>query len=220
MGAMQIFPEKPQTFLLPGPAGQLEVMTARPTANAKPVVAVICHPDPRQEGTMHNKVVTTMAKAFDALGLATVRFNFRGIGNSDGEYGNVAGEQDDLRAVIEWVRQALPDHTLWLAGFSFGSYIAASVANEREDVLQLVTIAPPVHKYPYDQLQQMRCPWLIVQGDQDDVVPPAAVFRWAEHPPAPVMMHVMTDVGHFFHGRLIDLRELLKAELAVRLADV
>lgn len=192
--------------MLPGPAGQLEVMTTWPTSSSPVGVGIICHPDPRQEGTMHNKVVTTIARAFEHLQLATVRFNFRGVGKSTGYYGDVRGECDDLMAIIQWVQQVLPQQPIWLAGFSFGSYISAKMAEQLKPV-RLISIAPPVNHYDFQQLTNIQCPWLVIQGDQDEVVPFAEVKAWADNPPAPLKFIIMPGVTHFFHGRLIELRQ-------------
>ena len=117
---MKEFPYDDKTFLLPGPAGKLEVMTTW-ARKSHGYVAIICHPHPLQEGTMHNKVVTTLAKTFAQLGVATVRFNYRGVGESEGSYGNMQGEIEDLLAVKAWLRKCLDETLFILAGFSFGS---------------------------------------------------------------------------------------------------
>lgn len=200
------FPKKNATFLLPGPAGQLEVMTTWPESIDCQGIGIICHPDPRQEGTMHNKVVTTIARAFANLQLATVRFNFRGVGLSSGEHSDTTGELADLQSIIDWTRQVLPQQPLWLAGFSFGSYISALAAQSAHPV-RLISIAPPVNHYDYSQFTQISCPWLIVQGDADEVVPCSAVQTWAKHPPSPLQLIILPHVTHFFHGRLVELRE-------------
>lgn len=210
------FPRQPQQFLLPGPVGNLDVMTTWPKSSQPKAVGIICHPNPLQEGTMHNKVVTTIAKAFNELGLATVRFNFRGVGESEGEFGKIIDERDDLMAVMDWVKHVLPDCDIWLAGFSFGSYIAASVANqEAEAVVQLVSIAPPIHHHNFAVLTHITCPWLIVQGDQDELIPFSEAKAFAEHPPVPIKWIVAEGVGHFFHDHLIELRDLLIGELRI-----
>jgi uncharacterized protein len=204
-----IFPQQTQTFLMPGPAGQLEVMTTFPESDALNGVGIICHPDPRFGGTMHNKVVTTVARGFANLRLATVRFNYRGIGASTGEYGETVGELADLHAIITWVRQVLPSQSLWLAGFSFGSYISARAAQTVKPA-RLISIAPPVNHYDYQQFTNISCPWLVIQGDQDEVVPCAAVQEWAKHPPSPLELVVMPGASHFFHGRLMELRDIIE----------
>lgn len=206
MKKTSLFPEKDSTFLIPGPAGQLEVMTTWPESGSPTGVGVICHPDPRQGGTMKNKVVTITARALMDLGLATVRFNFRGIGLSAGEYGHAQGELADLNAILDWVTTALPGQPLWLAGFSFGSYISALAAQAAKPS-RLISIAPPVNHYAFDQLTQIHCPWLVIQGDEDEVVPFAQVQAWAAHPPSPLQLITMAGATHFFHGRLLELRD-------------
>lgn len=196
-------------LMIPGPAGQLDTIKTVPDAHSRNTLAILCHPHPLFEGTMNNKVVTTLSRTFVKMGITTLRFNFRGVGKSDGEYGEVVGEQDDLRAVIDWVLPQHPDHTLWLAGFSFGSFIAASMANERDDVKQLVSIAPPVHHADFASLTNIHCPWLVVQGDQDEIVPFEQVQAWALHPPSPLDFVVCKGVSHFFHGKLIELSDIL-----------
>ncbi len=203
------FPKtRQEKIMLSGPAGALEALTTMPVEQTIAGVGVICHPDPQQSGTMHNKVVTVIAQAFNQLQLATVRFNYRGVGLSEGKYGNVQGECDDLDAVLDWVRQVLPQQPLWLAGFSFGSYISAQAA-QRVPTHKLLSVAPPVHRLSLANLTEIRCPWLVIQGDQDEVVPFADVKQWAEHPPSPLQFVVMPGVGHFFHQRLIELREII-----------
>ena len=200
------FPKKTSQFIIPGPAGELELMTTWPAQLQHETVAIICHPHPLFQGTMKNKVVSTLFRAFDALGMPTLRFNFRGVGLSTGVHAEGVGEQDDLEAVMAWVTGVLPGYEVSLAGFSFGSYIAAAVAN-REPVVGLVTVAPPVHHLAFYKLNRIRCPWLLVMGDQDEIVPFADVTAFAANPPAPLEYCVMPGVTHFFHGRLIELRE-------------
>ncbi len=199
------------SFFIPGPAGQLEASASHPGATCKKVV-VICHPHPLYQGSMDNKVVTSAQRAFQHLGLATLRFNFRGVGKSAGDYGEITGELQDAQAVIDWVKSILPEHKLWLCGFSFGAYIAAEAA-QHHDTEQLISIAPPVHHMDFANLNKITCPWLVIQGDQDEVVPPADVLAWAKQPPSPLKLIVLENVGHFFHGHLVELRELLENKL-------
>lgn len=206
------FPTDTSQFILPGPAGDLEVLTTYPQSMNPPAVAIICHPHPLYAGTMNNKVVTTSARAFEHLGFATLRFNFRGVGKSTGEYGHVTGEIEDLKSMVAWVNHSLPGIPLSLAGFSFGACVAANVANQTQ-VLQLITIAPAVNHCDFQHLFQIRCPWLVIQGDQDEVVPFDQVQTFANHPPAPLKFIIMKEAGHFFHGRLIELREILEKNI-------
>ncbi len=204
------FPDASATFALPGPAGVLEVATNVPDAeHARAGTAVICHPNPQQGGTMRNKVVTMLERALRESGLATVRFNFRGTGASEGAFDDGDGETGDLVAVAEWVRKKRPHDVLWLAGFSFGSYIALRCARSL-DADALVTVAPPVDRYDVDELAMPTCHWVVVQGEDDEVVAPQAVFDWIETlDPKPSVVR-MPETGHFFHRRLMDLRGAVK----------
>lgn len=204
------FPQQAATFGLPGPVGVIECASdAPPPEIARAGVALICHPHPLQGGTMQNKVVTTLERTLHELGLATVRFNFRGIGGSAGTFDNGVGETDDLLAIAHWVQRVLPRDALWLAGFSFGSYVATR-ASASLPVRQLITVAPAVTRWNFTALPVPPCPWLIVQGEADEIVDPAAVYAFAAATqPAPTLVRV-ADTGHFFHRRLIELRALVQ----------
>ena len=201
------------TFFISGPTGQLEAAITEPAD--KPIaLAIICHPHPLQEGTMNNKVVTTLVKAYELCHAITIRFNFRGVGASDGVFDYAKGECDDLRAVMTWAREQYPGLPIWLAGFSFGSYVAARVAYEDDGVQTLVSIAPPVGKddyYDFAGLRTLQKPWLVVQGDRDEVVSFDAVMDWWQaRSLAPQQeLVVMHETGHFFHRRLIELRTIV-----------
>ena len=204
------FPDVAASFMLDGPAGKLETISdiAEP-ACARGGVVVLCHPLTIEGGSMHNKVVTMAERALRESGLDTVRFNFRGAGNSEGSYDKGRGEREDLAAVVAWVRRVRPQDALWLAGFSFGSYVSIAQAGPlRADAL--ISIAPPAGRYGLDAITPPTCPWLVVQGEADEVVEPQAVFDWLdslEHPPELVRM---PDTSHFFHRRLMDLRGAIK----------
>lgn len=195
-----------------GPVGKLELMVNEAENAESRVWAIVCHPHPLFGGTMHNKIVTTLAKAFHGLGANTVRFNFRGVMRSDGVFDHGHGELDDLLAVIQWVRDLNPRQEIWLGGFSFGAYIAAKAASE-VDAKKLVTIAPPVVNFPMKDLPPIHCQWVLAQGERDDVVAPAAVFEWAEkRDPQPVILR-FKDAGHYFHGLLSELRQRVSEAL-------
>lgn len=201
------------TELIQGPAGKLEIIIAKPRGRKQGAWGVVCHPHPLYGGTMHNKVVTTLAKTFQSLGLSTVRFNFRGVGQSEGTFDNGDGELYDLLAVIEWVLDQRPDHAIWLAGFSFGAYIAAKAATHIP-VAKLVTVAPPVDAM--QNLPPITSPWILVQGEKDEVVPAKEVLEWAEkREPKPIILR-FPEASHFFHGQLQALREQLLAVLGGR----
>lgn len=204
------FPSARSEFFLRGPSGKLECVADVPEAeDERAVTIVICHPHPQHGGTMHNKVVTIMERSMRELGLRTIRFNFRGAGESEGEYDEGYGETDDLFAVTEWVRRTRPNDELWLGGFSFGAYISLRAAQNLK-LGQLILIAPPVDRYEFSKLQHPECPWLVVQGDEDEVVCLEDVVCWMEKINPPPELLVMEQAGHFFHRRLMDLRGLLK----------
>jgi alpha/beta superfamily hydrolase len=188
-----------RSVTLAGPAGALEAIVDVPAA-ARRAVAVVCHPHPLHDGTMHNKVAHTLAKTFAALGAPAVRFNFRGVGASGGSYGHGDGELEDALAVIDWAIHEWPHAALYLAGFSFGAAVALRAALERE-TRGLATIALPVARVPAE-LAAPRCPWLAVHGDRDEVVPLAGVReRLATFTPPPELV-VIEGATHFFHGTL------------------
>ena len=204
------FPSQSATVLLDGPAGVREVAVDRTECPPRPAVAVICHPLPTEGGTMHNKVVTMTARALRELGLDTVRFNFRGIGASEGVFDEGDGEADDLRAVADWVRAQRPEAALWVAGFSFGAYVALRTAESLQPAF-LLTIAPPVRRsWDFDALTLPTCPWLVIQGDADEIVDPQAVSDWIDAMPRPPQLVRMPDTSHFFHRKLMDLRGAIK----------
>ena len=205
-------------FLIEGAAGDIEATLDTPEGDERNAVAVCCHPHPVHGGAMTNKVIYTVSRTIASLGIPSVRFNFRGVGRSQGEYDEGRGEQQDLIKVIEWARQQYPDRPLWLAGFSFGSWIAALQAKE-QGAEQLVSIAPPVNRFSFDDFVIPDCPWLVVMGDADEVVDPQAVFDWVDElSPQPEMIK-MEGAGHFFHGRLVDLREELEGGLKPNLPE-
>ncbi len=206
---MKTFPnESKATFQLPGPSGQLEVLTSWPQSTTPDYVAIICHPHPQQEGTMHNKVVTTVYKACDQVGMATVRFNFRGVGASSGQYGEGVGEQEDLLAVCSWVTEVLPHAKIILAGFSFGSFIAANVAQQIKPVA-LVTVAPAVHHQAYELITAVTCPWLVIAAENDEIVPLTTIQSWLKNDLDDVSFEMIAGSSHFFHGCLLSLRAVI-----------
>lgn len=213
------YPGQRSTLVLQGPAGGLECICDVPEASIeRPASIILCHPHPQHGGTMRNKVVTIMERSMRELGLRTVRFNFRGVGLSEGLFDDGYGETDDLFAVAEWIRRTRPEDALWLGGFSFGSYIALRAAQNLQ-LGQLISIAPAVNRYVFADLAHPGCPWLIIQGDEDDVVDVDAVRTWVGTLDPPPDFIVMQQAGHFFHRRLMDLRGLLKNGVAAQLPE-
>ena len=188
-----------------GPAGRIEAAVDEPQGAARGV-AVLCHPHPVHGGTMDNKVVQTLARAFVQLGYRTVRFNFRGVGGSQGQWDGGAGEVDDAMAVVASNRDAaLP---LVLGGFSFGGYVAAQVcqrlAAADQPAQRLVLVGPATSTF---SMPAVPADSLVIHGEADDVVPLKATLDWARPQGLPVI--VLPGVGHFFHGQLTRLRDLV-----------
>jgi alpha/beta superfamily hydrolase len=193
---------------LAGPAGAIEALIEAPAHTPPKAFGVVCHPHPLFAGTLQNKVVHTLARSFQELGAPTIRFNFRGVGESAGSYADGIGETEDALAVVAEGRRRWPDARVWLAGFSFGGAVALRAA-ARADTQFLVTVAPAVRLIDVSNTKTPDYPWLIVQGDVDELVEPAAVLQWAAAlTPAPTVK-VMPGVGHFFHGRLRELATLV-----------
>lgn len=193
---------------IPGPAGQLELSIQKP-ANSLPYgIAVIAHPHPVHGGTMRNKVVTTLARLCRDLGLVSYTFNFRGVGQSAGQYDHGKGEQQDLQAVVSFARKEYPSLPLWLGGFSFGANISA-LAAQTENPACLISICPPIGHKGYQTIAPPLCPWFIVQTDDDELVDANKVKAWVEtlHPRPDLIS--MDHGGHFFHGQLLVLRDKL-----------
>lgn len=196
------------SFIFTGPAGQLEAVLTIPELASRQYVALLGHPHSLQGGSMNNKVVTTMARAFKESGIPSVRFNFRGVGQSEGTYDAGIGESEDMLALMQLCQQENPTASFLFAGFSFGSYVAYRAAAHATSAL-LVTVAPPVHHYNYQELIPPPNPWVILQGEQDEVVPLQLVLDFAEQfsPALPVKQFAQTS--HFFHGKLLDLKATL-----------
>lgn len=202
---------KPETRrdVIAGPAGAIECAIDEPTGRPRGVV-VLCHPHPQFGGTMDNKVVQTLARAFLQLGYRAVRFNFRGVGGSVGTWDEGRGEIDDALAVIVAQRAAAPGLPLALGGFSFGGYVAAQAAALLADdpvqpapVERLVLVGPATSRF--DLPATVAPDTVVIHGETDDVVPLAATLDWARPQGLPVI--VLPGVGHFFHGQLTRLKD-------------
>ncbi|RFC36065.1 MAG: hypothetical protein DID90_2727554153 [Candidatus Nitrotoga sp. LAW] len=186
-----------------GPAGTLEIVAHIPDV-APHAIAVIAHPLPTMGGTMENKIVTTLAKTFAELGFAALRFNFRGVGTSSGEFDDGNGEVEDALTVTRYALSEYGDLPLILSGFSFGGYVQARAAQQLPP-RQLVLIAPAVTRYPMPPVPHNT---LLVHGELDEVVPLADVMQWARPQRLPIV--VLPGAVHFFHGRLDQLKEIVR----------
>jgi len=204
---------QPQKISIRGPAGELEAILESPGDSGINGVAVVCHPHPQHGGTMHNKVAHTLARSFVRSNFAVLRFNFRGTEGSDGVYDNGVGELDDALAAMAWMRQQTAEGPLWLAGFSFGAAIAVRAAVAR-DVDGLISVAPAIYRFAGNLDAQPDCPWLIIQGDEDELVEIDETVEWVDSlDPGPELL-VVPGAEHFFHGRLHELREAAMAFIA------
>ena len=188
--------------LIDGPAGKLETDVNDPGA-ARRGIALIAHPNPVQGGTKDNKVVTTLAKAFFALGYVAARPNFRGVGASEGTHDAGRGETEDMLAVAAWLTGRYGELPLVLAGFSFGSFVQTRVA-KRLTPARMVLVGPAVNRFAAETVP---ADTLVIHGEHDDVVPLAAVLDWARPQSLPVV--VVPGGEHFFHGRLNLLAEIV-----------
>ncbi len=192
-----------------GPCGPIECAIDAPAAGVVPRgVAVLCHPHPQHGGTLDNKVVQTMARAFVQLGYRAVRFNFRGVGGSAGVWDEGRGEIDDALAVVAAFRE--PGLPLALGGFSFGGYVASRAAAALPGTApaeRLLLIAPAVLNFPMAAVPALPADTVLIHGEADDVVPLSAVLDWAR--PAVLPVTVVPSSGHFFHGQLSLLKTLI-----------
>ncbi len=203
-------PPNTEKLFLDGPAGRLEAILETPGDARLDGLAVILHPHPQHGGTMHNKVAHTLARAFVRRNHAALRFNFRGTEASEGEYDAGKGELDDALAAIEWLKSRQPGLPMWLGGFSFGAAIAIRAAIAT-NVDGLVSVAPAVSRFANGLDTQPDCPWLVVQGDEDELVDIDETIDWINGlEPGPEFL-LFEGAEHFFHGRLVELREAVDA---------
>ena len=192
-----------ERVLIDGAAGAIETVISVPQPPPRGI-ALVTHPHPLQGGTLDNKVTVTLAKTFFALGYVAVRFNFRGVGGSAGSFDEGNGETDDALAVLEHVRARFGiELPVALAGFSFGSFVQARVA-QRVTPEGMVLVGPAVRRFAVAPVPKNT---IVIHGEVDDVVPLADVFDWARPQELPVV--VFPGCGHFFHGRIVRLAEVV-----------
>lgn len=193
-----------------GPAGQIEAILKE---HDGPVtrVAIVCHPHPLFGGTMHNKVVFRIARAFQEAGFAALRFNFRGAGRSQGEHDNGVGEQDDLRAAIRFIEEKYPQAEIWLAGFSFGSAVMLNAAACDDRVRAIVAVGVPVSKYDFSKIARCGKPKLFVHGSLDEFGPIDDLKRLFVSLDEPKQLKIIEGADHFFEGRLTELADAVSS---------
>jgi alpha/beta superfamily hydrolase len=196
-----------EELLIPGPTGAIEALTSCPDCYAgdRPI-AIVCHPHPLYGGSMRNKVVHILSQTFNDMGLLSITFNFRGVGKSAGRYDQGRGESADLAAVAAFYRARHPQAPLWLAGFSFGAFVAAR-SHVAVGAARLLLVAPPVTLFDFRDVPPVTVPWMVVQGGQDEIIAPPAVSAWVGTQKLRPDYRWMADADHFFHGRLNRLRD-------------
>jgi len=202
------------------PHGRVEATLVVPDAWDSKTIALLGHPHSLQGGSMTNKVVTTLARTFRDLSVPSLRFNFRGVGQSDGVFDNGAAESEDMCYLATLLQSLFPADKprdvagckFILAGFSFGSYVTYSAA-EFIKPIALISIAPPVTHYNY-QSYHVTMPWIVVQGDEDEVIASSIVYDFFEKITPPVTLLRFENTTHYFHGQLVALRERLMPEIA------
>ncbi len=195
--------------LIDGPVGSLQILVDELPVKPR-ALAVICHPHPLHGGSFTNKVVHQLSRTFIELGAVGVRFNFRGVGDSQGVYAEGVGELDDLVCVVNWAKQKWPDLPLWLAGFSFGGSIALEGAGLLEPNA-LVTVAPAIEHIPPSFLPDETLQWLLIHGDSDEIIPADTMVNWVTSLKNKPDFMVVEDAGHFFHGKLNELKKAVQS---------
>ena len=208
--------------LIPAPAGVLEVdalwQQDNPNDPQTDTVALLCHPNPLFDGTMNNKVVTTMYRFARDNGMHVVRFNFRGVGQSTGEHDYADGEVLDAMTVLQWLAGQTNARRLWLGGFSFGGYVTARVAEQvlmsahvwglsDFEIANVALISPSIEKNASDDISLPIDKTFEIYGSADEVIDPINMQAFAEH--LGIAVSVVDGAGHFFHGRLSELKKLL-----------
>ena len=205
-----------RAIAIPASHGHLEGLLRQPDAAPQtnpPMAALVCHPHPEGGGTMHNKVVFRIAQALGDLGMPTLRFNFRGVGRSTGEYDYGRGEADDIRLALDWLAGQYPGAQLCLAGFSFGAWVGLPVGCADPRVTRLVGVGVPVRLLAQDALVGCAKPKLIIQGERDEYGPLEALRPWYAALAEPKALVVVPGADHFFAAQQQALRDAIVEHL-------
>jgi uncharacterized protein len=195
---------------IPTPLGHLEGILKPEEAGVIPIYsALVCHPHPLYGGTMHNKVVFKVAQTLQSLNMPALRFNFRGVGHSTGNYDEGRGEMDDVRYALEFLSRRYPGLPVVLGGFSFGAYVGLRVAAVDDRVQAMIGLGVPGRVLNGDVLEGSQKPKLIIQGTNDELAPYDQAAQWFEQVPAPKSMVAVRGADHFFQGRLDEVQAII-----------
>ena len=201
------------TLIIETNNGNIEALLDKPNEISNELsdyIAVCCHPHSLHGGTLTNKVVYTLSRTLAGRAIPSIRFNFRGVGKSDGEYGDGIGEQDDLRNVVNWMQERYPNKQLILGGFSFGAFVSIMAAKDLNPNL-LISIAPPVGRFDFSAMKTPKCPWTVIQGDEDELVKCHDVEEWVNQQPLNLSFVKLVGASHFFHGKLVELKSTIES---------
>jgi uncharacterized protein len=208
-----------RNFFLAGPAGRLEAILWSPNAGSPPLAALVCHPHPLFGGTMHNKVVYQAAKSLDALGLAVLRFNFRGTGQSEGKHDRGEGERGDVRAALDFLAAEFPDIPLLAAGFSFGCWVGLRTGCEDARVTSLIGLGAPVNNTDFSYLTYCPKPKLFVHGSNDMYGAVDKLKAVVAAVPGENKIVIVDDADHFFVGKLDQVDAAITNWMSDRISD-
>jgi uncharacterized protein len=195
---------------IPGPSGPLEALLEEPKGTAPRAVVVFAHPLPTHGGTMHTKMVYQGGKGLVRAGCAVLRFNFRGVGRSRGEFDNGRGEQDDFRAAIDFAAARYPGVEIWGAGASFGSYVALTAGAADDRVCALIAVAPPVDRYDFAAVTRSGKPTFIVAAEEDELIPLKAVREFYAQLQEPKELVIIDRANHLFEGQASEVGDALE----------
>jgi uncharacterized protein len=196
---------------IPGPVGRLEALLDEPAAGVDVRAAVVFgHPHPQYGGTMHSKVVYQAAKALGRIGCAVLRFNFRGVGSSAGAFDEGAGESDDFRAGLDFMQQQYQGVRLWAGGFSFGAWIALTVAVQNSRVSTMIGIAPPIARYDMEAVRRSAKAKFFIQGERDELCPLKEMQEFYAHCEEPKELVVIDAADHLFDGKTSEVGDAIE----------
>lgn len=200
--------------MISGPEGRIEGMY-RPSGNRNSPIALILHPHPQRSGTMNNKVTYTLYRTFCDMGFSTLRFNFRGVGRSEGTFGQGEGEMSDAASCLNWLQTQNPDPSAcWVAGFSFGAWIGMQLLMRRPEITSFISVSPPANLYDFTFLAPCPVPGLVIQGSHDTIVSKDSVVRLANRlslqKGISVDLKMIRNADHFFTGQLDEVSVLTK----------